>query len=329
LRGKILVVRGGALGDFILTLPVLRVLRKKFPQDQIDIIGHFPYLFLAKDYLNNLYSLDNPQWSYLYSADCSLNFLSKLLGQPDIIVSYLADISHQFNLNLKKISQKKFLHVPPLPSNLTRHISEHLSTSLRALGLKEKVKPRVVLPAEDMLYGENFWQEAKLENKTVVAIHPGSGSKKKRWPLKKFIQLASKLQEGENIVVLFILGEAEEDLGNRLETLADRFKIISGLDIIKVASLLSKCSLYIGNDSGVTHLAAALDIPTLALFGPTDPKIWEPLGKKVSIMYHKLACSPCLQEERNKCSSQKCLETIGVEEVLAATRKLSNILLLL
>ncbi len=82
------------------------------------------------------------------------------------------------------------------------------------------------------------------------------------------------------------------------------------------------CRLYIGNDSGVTHMAAALNIPTLAIFGPTDPVLWSPRGKSVVVVRREIECSPCTQERFFQCQRPECLQQLGMEEVLKGLRGL-------
>ena len=118
----------------------------------------------------------------------------------------------------------------------------------------------------------------------VVAIHPGSGSPRKNWPLERFIETAKTLKAKGTVQPVFLLGEAERDMVAMLVERCPECPLITGLDIVELASDLRACVAYLGNDSGVTHLAAAVGVPVLDLFGPTDPAIWAPRGARVRVV---------------------------------------------
>jgi ADP-heptose:LPS heptosyltransferase len=113
-----------------------------------------------------------------------------------------------------------------------------------------------------------------------LALHPGSGSARKNWPAERFVTLAGRLARDQPFLV--VVGPADE--GATLPFHASRAVFARGLPLRALGALLAQAGLYVGNDSGVTHLAAAFGAPTLALFGPTDPKIWSPLGPKVRVV---------------------------------------------
>jgi ADP-heptose:LPS heptosyltransferase len=94
------------------------------------------------------------------------------------------------------------------------------------------------------------------------------------------------------------------------------------LPLDELAAILKQCDFYVGNDSGITHLAAAVGTPVVALFGPTDPRVWGTRGKHVSILHGKTDCSPCSREKMQVCPEQRCMETLSVEEVYLAVRKM-------
>ena len=118
------------------------------------------------------------------------------------------------------------------------------------------------------------------------AIHPGSGGRSKNWPLENFLNLAEQLQAQQRWQPFFILGPVEEEVspGTAESIRARGFPLVRHLPLNVLAGLLELSAGYLGNDSGVTHLAAALNLPTFALFGPTDPGLWGPVGKRVVIL---------------------------------------------
>ena len=122
----------------------------------------------------------------------------------------------------------------------------------------------------------------------LLAVHPGSGGASKRWPLENFLAVIEQLRERFDPFLLLLSGPAEDDaFKDRLDGFVrGRAGAVhyADADLLAVAALLSQADLYLGNDSGVTHLAAAVGCPVLALFGPTDPAVWGPAGAGVTIL---------------------------------------------
>ncbi|RUM29328.1 MAG: lipopolysaccharide heptosyltransferase family protein [Aquifex sp.] len=133
--------------------------------------------------------------------------------------------------------------------------------------------------------------------KEKVVIHPSSGSPKKNPPIEFFMKLKDFLEsKGEEYI--FLLGEAEEHLK---ETLKPNF---FSLSLLEIAKHLKHAKLYIGLDSGISHLSSYLGIPSLVIYGPTDPLVWRPIGKKVIQVSLCFDCSPCFP---NTCLEKTCL----------------------
>ncbi|WP_456432025.1 glycosyltransferase family 9 protein [Thermosulfuriphilus sp.] len=136
-----------------------------------------------------------------------------------------------------------------------------------------------------------------------VIIHPGSGSRYKNYPLEAFLTLARCLKD-KGYDVLFVLGPAEDSLREPL--LKDGQDVLDRLSLKGLVEILKRARLYIGNDSGVSHLAASLGIPTFVIFGPTDPKIWSPIGPRVKV-WRSEACPPCWPSS-SSCKERICLQ---------------------
>jgi len=111
-------------------------------------------------------------------------------------------------------------------------------------------------------------------------LHPGSGSPRKNWPVLRFIELA-RLLDARAQCPLFLVGEADHEVADVLRRKAPDIPLLADLDLLDVARVLSAATAYVGNDSGITHLAAALGRPTLALFGPSNPDLWSPRGARL------------------------------------------------
>ncbi len=143
---------------------------------------------------------------------------------------------------------------------------------------------------------------------------PGSGQAGKNWPLSHYYEVARALAWEYKLGVVWLAGPAEAASLPYLKALAaaQGHLLLAGASLLRVAAVLSRCRLFLGNDSGLTHLAAALDGPeVVALFGPTDPGVWAPPGKGVRILTGTCAQAPCARGRAIPCAKPQCLEDLS------------------
>ncbi len=279
------------------------------------------------------FCFDHPDISYLFLKEGPLpDSLTRYLNSFDMIVSFLTD--GVFTENLKRVSRGYVLSHDPFPrANANIHIVDHLLSALggcRDVTQEERI-PRVFLKEENKLWASDFL-DRHFTNRAapIVALHPGSGGRKKCWPVENFVSLALHLKKEMEAQLLVVSGPADEEVAKYL---LNNFLLVGAsasgglvpllnLPLPKLAALLEKCNLFVGNDSGITHLAVATGTNTLALFGPTDPAIWGPRGKCVKIIRGKVACSPCSSEERGRCQRPICMEAISPREVIETAEEI-------
>jgi ADP-heptose:LPS heptosyltransferase len=154
-----------------------------------------------------------------------------------------------------------------------------------------------------------------------LAVAPGSGQAAKNWPLAHYYEVSRTLAWEYKLGVVWLAGPAEASQLPYLQGLAaaQGHLLLAGANLARVAAVLSRCRLFLGNDSGLTHLAAAVGGPeVVALFGPTDPLIWAPMGSRVRILTGPCAQAPCARGRRIPCDTPRCLEDLSPERVLAA-----------
>jgi ADP-heptose:LPS heptosyltransferase len=167
------------------------------------------------------------------------------------------------------------LHDPRPPTGRPTHVAEHLLAPLRRRGWQAEVPyPWLSLQTEDRAWAEAQWRACGLGPDPVI-LHPGSGSRDKCWPLPGFVELAARLSRAGHQPVL-LRGPAETD-GPSPDA---PFPCLRPPGCLELAAALERARLFVGNDSGPGHLAAALGRPTLSLFGPTDPRQWRPAGPR-------------------------------------------------
>jgi ADP-heptose:LPS heptosyltransferase len=191
----------------------------------------------------------------------------------------------------------------------------------------EEGLPRIFLTEADRVWASAFLDRHLAPSRPIVALHPGSGGRKKCWPVEGFICLAHYLRKELGVQLLLVSGPADEEVTNHFlnhaghPPEADNLPL-HNLPLPQLAAVLERCNLFVGNDSGVTHLAAATGTPTLSLFGPTDPAVWGPRGKGVRILQGKAECSPCSPEERRLCQGPVCMEVITVGQVISTAEEI-------
>jgi ADP-heptose:LPS heptosyltransferase len=191
---------------------------------------------------------------------------------------------------------------------------------LEILGISVKHNPSVYYENDDLMFAEKKIKSIFTDTNFIV-IHPGCGAWgiHKRWPLKKFENLISKIIQHHSINIILVGGNDEIDLCNTIIEKLNTKNIISlagQLSIRQLSALLSKAKLVIGNDSGIMHLASACNVKTITLFGPTIAAWCAPFTNNI-VVSKNLACSPCYLQMPFGCGNPVCMESIEVNEVYA------------
>ena len=286
MAARILVIRGGAIGDFILTLPAIRLLRENFPHARIEILGYQHIVSLAE---GRYYAAATRSIEYGAMAGF---FIPHSELAPDLveyfasfhqIVSYLFDPDGHFEANLRRAGAKNILRAFAKIDD-SDHAARQLARPLQSLALYiEDSAATIHLTPEDHAFATRFL--AECDDRPLIAIHPGSGSPRKNWPLEKWSELGLALL-GSSPQTLLIGGEADEE---RVAALCAAWNdspilVARHLPLPQLAALLARARLFIGHDSGISHLAAAVGAPCLLLFGPTDPAVWAPANPQVRVL---------------------------------------------
>lgn len=281
---RILVIRGGAIGDFVLTLPAIRLLRENFPNAHLEILGYKHIVALAEGrfYAHATRSIEYAALAgfFVPNADLAPD-LVEYFGGFHQIVSYLFDPDKIFETNLRRCGVKHFIRVSPKLDDSEQAASQ-LARPLQSLALFLDDPAATLYPnAADREFAARFFAGLQLP---VVALHPGSGSGKKNWPLKNWRALGEWLFTLDPPHAILLAG-GEADHAS-LAALGDAWKgrpvhFAEDLPLCHLAALFERCRLFIGHDSGVSHIAAATGAPCLLMFGPTDPEVWAPVNARV------------------------------------------------
>lgn len=285
--GKILVIRGGAIGDFILTLPVLSALRERLPSARVELLAYskVAQLAVAGGLADDVRSIDARPLAGFFARNGELAAeLREYFSQFAIVISYLFDPDGIFEANVRRCCAGQFIAGPHRPDeSIPLHATKVFLKPLERLAIFDSNG----VPSLELRSADGVRAEAHLPASRVrFAFHPGSGSSRKNWPEESWCGLIESVLKDPHVDLLLVGGEAEE---GRLQALAsglaaERVEIAENLPLVELARRLCACSAFVGHDSGISHLAAALGLPTLVLWGETKEEIWRPLGEPVRIL---------------------------------------------
>jgi hypothetical protein len=310
----------------MLSLPALSALRLYDQEATWTLAGNPEILRLLKDrfYPKKILSLQQKEWALLYQEETPpFAPFSEFLRAFQKIILFSAADNDPLVRGLGRVGVKDILWIPSFPDVQAKISLNHRQrTILESKGIPWLEKEINLFPASgDMEEAGHLLQPFQGSGTfSFWAVHPGSGSIYKNWPLERFLETAKQLENRLQLRPLFLLGPVEEERTPlSIQSIrAAGFPLIENLPLSVLAAVLSHCRGYIGNDSGISHLAAALGIPTLVLFGPTDPLLWAPQGKKVTVLSPTLSCAPCSPENMASCLQKQCLESIPVFRVVEA-----------
>jgi len=301
---RALIIQPGAIGDSILTLPLAAFMKEALQLGGIDVLGHTEYVGIlpGRTCINRISSIDSINLHRLFVEPKVFNLADR---DPLIhafagyawIVTFMGEPESDFEQNLiftANCTHSTEVITLPLkpPEDSSEHLIDfHIKQFIVQSGLPieaQEIKSEVRLiqaTKTDMNNGAELLAEIGFapEGKLVV-IQPGSGALNKCWYMDNFLAVAKKL-DSQGAKVVFLLGPVE--LGKFSAAKIKKFKSVAKclkeLPISQVLKLLSCADIFIGNDSGITHLAAMLGIRTIAVFGPTKPDVYKPLGADVTV----------------------------------------------
>jgi len=309
--GKFLFIRGGAVGDFILTMPAIQLVRESLPDVEIEILGYpsIAELAVSAGIADRVRSIEHAAMARFFAPNAELDEpLCDYLASFDVVISYLYDPDGFFEANLKRAGVETLFvgpyrmveDEPFVPAAL------QLAKPLESLALYLE-KPDAVFS-----YGTEIPRFERFTGGPLIALHPGSGSASKNWSFEAWIEVIRHLHEA-NLDSEFIItsGEAESavitEFLSLLQDTSIPYQHFGDLQLVELAPLFSQVDFYLGHDSGISHLAASAGVEGLLLFGPTQPEVWSPPHQQIECI-----SSPGLS-----------LAEIGVPEVLETLSKRS------
>jgi heptosyltransferase-2 len=288
-KPKILVIRGGAIGDFILTLPAIAALRRQFPQAHLEVLGypHIAQLAVAGGLADRVQPIEARGLAGFFARGGTLEQdLMDYFSEFDLVISYLYDPDEIFKTNISRCLVGQFIAGPHRPAEADQiHATKVYLKPLERLAIFD-ADPVPRLSLNPQLLGAAKRSKDGHSTLNQLVLHPGSGSEKKNWPETKWAGLIQQIAATTNWNLLLVGGEAE---GERLQRLAGampsaRCSIAQGLPLAELAQRIQSGAAFVGHDSGITHLAAAVGLPCVVLWPATLEEIWRPQGERLVVL---------------------------------------------
>jgi ADP-heptose:LPS heptosyltransferase len=287
---RIVVIHAGGIGDLVQAMPALHSIRSAWPGATITMVGRPERIVLAQmaGAADACADLDT---CGLWSSGRPAADIPAVLRDADLLIDFLAQGGAARREECRRLTggRTRVVEVPPLPPPGCRQTASAWinEEAARRVGIRVRLAlPEIPVP-EAALQAARRRLASLGVSAPFVAIHPGSGSTKKNWPSDRFAAIARRLREEMRRGVLWLAGPAELERGTLP---AGAAPVLGDLTLPEAAGILALADAYLGNDSGISHLAAAVRrqggraTPTVALFGPTDARIWAPSGKHVRIV---------------------------------------------
>jgi predicted lipopolysaccharide heptosyltransferase III len=331
---KVLVIKLRYIGDALGLLPVIENINEKASNVQVDVMVNRGTEALLEPHpgIRKLWVYDRriAKKSIIASIGYHMDFIRGLRAEKyDFVIDYTHGdrtaflsfmtgaperITHQKATILSRLLMNRI--VPGDPDK--QHIVEYQLLALKFLGLKDlKRSMTLFIPDAVERQVESLLSSAGIDHDApMVVIHPGARRRLRRWRPDRFAEIARRIKETYPVSLILIGGPGEGDLVDDMEAcmgFPPSFKSTL-LSLQQMAALLRRSQLLIGNDTAPGHIAAAVNCPSLILFGPTFPLLWRPFSPLGEVIFKDVPCCGCLQESCIQ-PDQNCMDLIEVDEV--------------
>lgn len=329
-RLRILVTRLRYLGDVIMSTPVLRALKKRYPHSELFYLTECPYAEILEGHedLDGIISLGREPMEQL-RAIATLRKL-KCTAAVDLLYNprsawllFLSGIPIRVG-GARRWRKRLYTETVAVPKELKSAIAHHLYALHVFDAQHSNGLPKVYLTTRERQAGASLLDRTvgeRDEGRPIIALHPGGTWSSKRWMPESFAALAEILSREWGAKLLVIAGPGEEGIARTVVTKTRRAAWMLPVQPIRsLAAVLAHCDALIANDGGVLHLAVALDRPTVGIFGPTEPDIWFPYEGKgpFALASRNESCAPC---HLHYCDDMRCLKQLDPSLVLSKVKE--------
>ncbi|MEM4264028.1 MAG: glycosyltransferase family 9 protein [Candidatus Woesearchaeota archaeon] len=332
---KILIIKLWAMGESILTLPMIKELRKAYPSAKISV--------LCRERNKDVYTLNPDIDEIILFEPKNIFGLIKLFKRFDLVIDcepYLKTSAlASFYLGKRRIGfshgARAWMYTDKIDYNDQQHVVDTYLDFLKLLGMQKKADALVKLcySSEDKAKVMEMLAPVLKQKKQLIGFCAGAAesTRERMWPKEKFAELADRLIKDYDAQVIFIGSKKESELEDsviqKMKNKHNTVNLAGRTSVKELFALIEMCDLFISNDTGPMHIAAAQGVRTIGLFGPNTPVRFAPYGKGNIFIYHKIDCSPCINVHKGKvpdCNNKikgECMQKISVDEVLAAVKK--------
>jgi ADP-heptose:LPS heptosyltransferase len=322
-RDRICAIFPGALGDFVCFLPALRILARDV---DVDLFARGEFATLVPRGVAAR-SLERPEVRNLFVEDeVALESLQGFFGAYSAVYSWLGSQQKEFVRRLQRVAPGKARIFPFAPTHARLHQTDYYLGCLNLSSLAG-AQPVIELNRHEAAWCDEFFSLHDLHRRPILAMAAGSGAREKNWPEEFFLAVAEWWRDRIGGAVVLLVGPVEEERGG-IERLDRQCVVARGLNLSQIAALIARSHVYLGNDSGISHIAAATGVRSVVLFGPSAAEQWAPRGQKVEILSRNIECSPCSERLMKNCWHRSCLTAFESKEVISFLAHLPEVLTL-
>ena len=321
---SILLITLSCIGDVVLTTPVMRALKETYPAAKLTVVaGPTASPILGRhEWVDRLVIFDNKGKQKGAKGAVALA-LSLRAHKYDIVVDLRNSMIPYFVRARRRITSHK-AHLAN-QNNLSRHaIDRHLDVLESAGMIVTGRDMKITIPDDVDAKVAAFMRERNLSGPGLVAVSPGAGSSYKLYPMEKYAAVLESLCKAGDFKFVAVGSNVDFKVCEYLaESIGPRVANVAGqLDILELAALLRRCDALIANDSGPMHIGAAVGVPTVGVFGPTNAERYGPRGSLHRIVWHREKCNPCKAPE---CGRASCVGDIPPETIADAAKDVLNL----
>ncbi len=339
---SILIIRLSAIGDFVFTSPFVQALRHKYPDAKISWLCEpaIKPLLEAEPAIDQVITWPKQEWrGYIRQGQFIRLFRAWRKLRADLraldadlaidlqgllksgIWAWQSNAKQRIGLGSREGSQYLMTKVfakggePRLISSEYRYLAEQMGLSSEHVGLKLSIDDKSHQKAEEIIASSGL-------GKNIAAVLPFTTRPQKHWFEVSWRELIADLHSSGYEVVM-LGGPADKAAAEKIaDNLPELRNLVGATSLLTAAAIISRASIVIGVDTGLTHMGHALQRPTISIFGSTRPYL-DPSNPYGKVLYHKLWCSPC--RRRPLCANEfSCMQLISVEEVMATVQQLQD-----
>jgi heptosyltransferase-1 len=345
---SILIIKLSAIGDVVHTLPLLEVLRKNFPEARIDWVveEESSQIIDTHEGIDNVIISRRKSWQkrllkgregFAVFGEVIQFFKELRSNKYDLVIDLQGLFKSAILIGLSKGKRKigpnwgregsqLFLTERPFFAEADSHAVDKYLKVAEYLGCeKDSWKGHIPIKKSDMRSIDKYLDDKGVKDQRLVAINPFAKWTTKLWEPERFAALADRMQRELGCSIIFTGSRQDRALIDEImERMQEKSTNLAGNTTLKeLAYLYSKCQLLVTTDTGPMHIAAAMDCPVVALFGPTAPWRTGPYGKGHTVIRDEIECSPCFNK---KCDHVSCMRNISVDKVFEKVKEQINML---